>query len=113
MLKKIFKQPLFLTGFSVCAFFFILGLLGYSITPDSSVDSNQIMPEWSSLSPGATVKYVQKERTEERSIFFWLLGDDGLGEIISISQTHPISFRNNKITFFNEKRGISITLSLD
>lgn len=113
MLKKIFKQPLFLTGFSVCAFFFILGLLGYSITPDASVDANQIMPEWSSLSPGETVKFVQKQRVKEKSVFFWLLGDDGLGEVVSISQTHPMSLKNKNLTFFNEKRGLQMTVGLD
>jgi len=113
MLKKLFKQSLFVTGFSVCAFFFVLGVLGYSITPDSSVDANQIMPEWASLSPGTQVKYLEKSRIAPRSYFYWLTGDDGLGELISISDANKVSLKNNKITFFNDKTGLEKTISLD
>jgi len=113
MLKKLFKQSLFLTGFSVCAFFFVLGVLGYSITPDSSVDANQIMPEWASLSPGTQVKYVEKNRIAPRSFFYWLTGDDGLGELISVSDANKVSLKNNTITFFNDKTGLVKTVVLD
>jgi peptide/nickel transport system permease protein len=113
MLKKLFKQSLFLTGFSVCAFFFVLGVLGYSITPDSSVDANQIMPEWASLSPGTQVKYVEKNRIAPRSFFYWLTGDDGLGELISVSDANKVSLKNNTITFFNDKTGLVKTVILD
>lgn len=113
MLRKLFKQSLFVTGFSVCAFFFVLGVLGYSITPDSSVDANQIMPEWASLSPGTQVKYLEKSRIAPRSYFYWLTGDDGLGELISISDANKVSLKNNKITFFNDKTGLEKTISLD
>jgi peptide/nickel transport system permease protein len=113
MLRKLFKQSLFLTGFSVCAFFFVLGVLGYSITPDSSVDANQIMPEWASLSPGTQVKYVEKKRIAPRSFFYWLTGDDGLGELISISDGDKASLKNNIITFFNDKTGLINSVHLD
>ncbi len=113
MLKKLFKQSLFLTGFSVCAFFFVLGILGYSITPDSSVDANQIMPEWASLSPGTQVKYIEKNRIAPRSFFYWLTGDDGLGELISVSDANKVSLKNNTITFFNDKTGLVKTVILD
>jgi peptide/nickel transport system permease protein len=113
MLKKLFKQSLFLTGFSVCAFFFVLGVLGYSITPDSSEDANQIMPEWASLSPGTQVKYVEKNRIAPRSFFYWLTGDDGLGELISVSDANKVSLKNNTITFFNDKTGLVKTVILD
>jgi len=113
MLKKLFKQSLFLTGFSVCAFFFVLGVLGYSITPDSSVDANQIMPEWASLSPGTQVKYIEKNRIAPRSFFYWLTGDDGLGELISVSDANKVSLKNNTITFFNDKTGLVKTVILD
>jgi len=113
MLRKLFKQSLFVTGFAVCAFFFVLGVLGYSITPDSSVDANQIMPEWASLSPGTQVKYVEKNRIAPRSFFYWLTGDDGLGELISVSDRDKISLKNNKINFFNDKTGLVKTVHLD
>ncbi len=113
MLRKLFKQSLFVTGFSVCAFFFVLGILGYSITPDSSVDANQIMPEWASLSPGTQVKYVEKNRIAPRSFFYWLTGDDGLGELISVSDGDKTSLKNNSVTFFNEKTGLVKTVLLD
>ena len=113
MLRKLFKQSLFLTGFSVCAFFFVLGVLGYSITPDSSVDANQIMPEWASLSPGTKVNYVEKNRIAPRSFFYWLTGDDGLGELISVSDRDKASLKNNKITFFNDKTGLVNSFFLD
>jgi peptide/nickel transport system permease protein len=113
MLRKLFKQSLFVTGFSVCAFFFVLGILGYSITPDSSVDANQIMPEWASLSPGTQVKYVEKNRIAPRSFFYWLSGDDGLGELISVSDGDKTSLKNNSITFFNDKTGLVKTVLLD
>ncbi len=113
MLRKLFKQSLFLTGFSVCAFFFVLGVLGYSITPDSSVDANQIMPEWASLSPGTKVNYVEKNRIAPRSFFYWLTGDDGLGELVSVSDRDKASLKNNKITFFNDKTGLVNSLFLD
>jgi len=113
MLKKLFKQSLFLTGFSVCAFFFVLGVLGYSITPDSSVDANQIMPEWASLSPGTQVKYIEKNRIAPRSFFYWLTGDDGLGELISVSDADKVSLKKNTITFFNDKTGLVKTVVLD
>ena len=113
MLRKLFKQSLFVTGFAVCAFFFVLGILGYSITPDSSEDANQIMPEWASLSPGTQVNYVEKNRIAPRSFFYWLTGDDGLGELISVSDRDKVSLKNNKITFFNDKTGLVKTLFLD
>jgi len=113
MLRKLFKQSLFVTGFSVCAFFFVLGILGYSITPDSSVDANQIMPEWASLAPGTQVKYVEKNRNAPRSFFYWLTGDDGLGELISVSDGDKTSLKNNSITFFNDKTGLVKTVLLD
>ena len=113
MLRKLFKQSLFLTGFSVCAFFFVLGVLGYSITPDSSVDANQIMPEWASLSPGTKVNYVEKNRIAPRSFFYWLTGDDGLGELVSVSDRDKASLKNNKITFFNDKTGLVNSFFLD
>ena len=113
MLRKLFKQSLFVTGFSVCAFFFVLGILGYSITPDSSVDANQIMPEWASLSPGTQVKYVEKNRIAPRAFFYWLTGDDGLGELISVSDGDKTSLKNNSITFFNDKTGLVKTVLLD
>ena len=113
MLRKLFKQSLFVTGFSVCAFFFVLGILGYSITPDSSVDANQIMPEWASLSPGTQVKYVEKNRIAPRSFFYWLTGDDGLGELISVSDGDKTSLKNNSVTFFNDKTGLVKTVLLD
>ena len=113
MLRKLFKQSLFLTGFSVCAFFFVLGVLGYSITPDCSVDANQIMPEWASLSPGTKVNYVEKNRIAPRSFFYWLTGDDGLGELVSVSDRDKASLKNNKITFFNDKTGLVNSLFLD
>ena len=113
MLRKLFKQSLFLTGFSVCAFFFVLGVLGYSNTPDSSVDANQIMPEWASLSPGTKVNYVEKNRIAPRSFFYWLTGDDGLGELVSVSDRDKASLKNNKITFFNDKTGLVNSFFLD
>jgi peptide/nickel transport system permease protein len=113
MLRKLFKQSLFVTGFSVCAFFFVLGILGYSITPDSSVDANQIMPEWASLSPGTQVKYVEKNRIAPRTFFYWLSGDDGLGELISVSDGDKTSLKNNSVTFFNDKTGLVKTVLLD
>jgi len=113
MLRKLFKQSLFITGFSVCAFFFVLGILGYSITPDSSVDANQIMPEWASLSPGTQVKFVEKNRNAPRSFFYWLTGDDGLGELISVSDANKVSLKNNTIAFLNDKTGLVKTVILD
>lgn len=113
MIRKLFKQSLFVTGFSVCAFFFVLGILGYSITPDSSVDANQIMPEWASLSPGTQVKYVEKNRIAQKSFFYWLTGDDGLGELISVSDADKASLKNNTITFFNDKTGLVKSILLD
>lgn len=113
MVRKLFNQSLFITGFSVCAFFFILGVLGYSITPDSSVDANQIMPEWASLSPGTQVKFVEKNRIAPRSFFYWLTGDDGLGELISVSDGDKTSLKNNSVTFFNDKTGLKKTILLD
>jgi peptide/nickel transport system permease protein len=113
MVRKLFNQSLFVTGFSVCAFFFILGVLGYSITPDSSVDANQIMPEWASLSPGTQVKFVEKNRIAPRSFFYWLTGDDGLGELISVSDGDKTSLKNNSVTFFNDKTGLKKTILLD
>ena len=113
MLRKLFKQSFFLTGFSVCAFFFVLGILGYSITPDSSADANQIMPEWASLSPGTKVNYVEKNRIAPRSFFYWLTGDDGLGELVSVSDRDKASLKNNKITFFNDKTGLVNSFFLD
>jgi peptide/nickel transport system permease protein len=90
-----------------------LGILGYSITPDSSVDANQIMPEWASLSPGTQVKYVEKNRIAPRAFFYWLTGDDGLGELISVSDGDKTSLKNNSITFFNDKTGLVKTVLLD
>lgn len=113
MLKKLFKQPLFVAGFAVCAFFGILGILGYAITPDTSVDANQIMPEWASLSPGTSKSFVQKQRIEPRSTFFWIFGDDGLGEMISVSDSFKSTVNLDTVSFFNEKRGMQYSISLD
>ena len=113
MLKKLFKQPLFIVGFSVCALFAGLGTLAYAITPDTSEDANQIMPEWASLSPGSNKLFVQKLRTEPRSPFFWILGDNGLGEMISVSDSFKTQQHQNQFSFFNEKRGMYLTMNID
>ncbi len=113
MLKKLFKQPLFNVGFAVCAIFAVLGTLGYAITPDTSEDANQIIPEWASLSPGSSKLFVQKLRSEPRSPFFWILGDNGLGEMISVSDSFKTQQNQSQLTFFNEKRGMYLTMNID
>lgn len=113
MVKKLINQPFFLTGFLICFCFFIIGVLGYSITPDTSEDANQIMPEWASLSPGSSVKFIEKSRTKPRAFYFWLLGDDGLGDIISVSSEHKVKLNNNKLSFYNDKMGLIQTISID
>ncbi len=113
MVKKLFKQPLFVVGFSVCAFFAMLGFLGYAITPDKTEDANQIMPEWASLSPGTSKAFIQKNRVSNRSFFFWIFGDNGQGELISVSDSFKTKIVQNQLIFFNEKRGQYVRISLD
>jgi peptide/nickel transport system permease protein len=71
------------------------------------------MPEWASLSPGTQVNYLESKRSAPRSFFFWLTGDDGLGELISVSKGDKVSLKNNKITFLNDKTGLVKTIPLD
>ena len=109
MLKKLFKQRLFLVGSMVCGAFTLISLLGYSICIDSTTNANQIMPEWASLSPGATVKFVQKQRVQPLTVMNWLMGDDGQGELISVD-AGKISLENEKIGFYNLKTGQQIEI---
>ena len=41
----------------------IIGTLGYAITADPTPNANQIVPEWSNLSPGTTVYYSNESNS--------------------------------------------------
>jgi peptide/nickel transport system permease protein len=61
MWQQLKRSKLFLSGAGLCALLVIIGTLGYAITADPTPNANQIVPEWSNLSPGTTVYYSQQQ----------------------------------------------------
>jgi len=75
----------------------IIGTLGYAITADPTPNANQIVPEWSNLSPGTTVYYsnesnsavdpdsfASQNSTETPVYLRWALGNPNTPKIIPI-----------------------------
>lgn len=67
MWSSLKNSKLFLGGASICLLLVVVGTLGYAITPDPTPNANQIVPEWSNLSPGTTVYYSNESNSSETS----------------------------------------------
>ena len=63
MWQQLKRSKLFLSGAGLCAMLVIIGTLGYAITADPTPNANQIVPEWSNLSPGTTVYYSNESNS--------------------------------------------------
>lgn len=115
MLKKLFKQPFFTIGSFVLLFFAVVGIAGYSLCSDTSVNSNSIMPEWASLQPGSQVHFLQMKRKIGRSWNFWVWGDEHTPEIFSVSQISDVKVlpNQNQVQFIHAKTGLPMIINLN
>jgi peptide/nickel transport system permease protein len=97
MWQQLKRSKLFLSGAGLCALLVIIGTLGYAITADPTPNANQIVPEWSNLSPGTMVYYSNESRSAVTSDSFasqnsteipvylrWALGNPNTPKIIPI-----------------------------
>jgi peptide/nickel transport system permease protein len=97
MWQQLKRSKLFLSGAGLCAMLVIIGTLGYAITADPTPNANQIVPEWSNLSPGTTVYYsneshsavtwdssASQNSTETPIYLRWALGNPNTPKIIPI-----------------------------
>ncbi|MEY4709916.1 MAG: hypothetical protein RIS28_1048, partial [Bacteroidota bacterium] len=97
MWQQLKRSKLFLSGAGLCALLVIIGTLGYAITADPTPNANQIVPEWSNLSPGTTVYYsneshsavtsvssASQHSTETPVYLRWALGNPNTPKIIPI-----------------------------
>lgn len=64
MWQQLKTSKLFLAGAGLCSILVIIGILGYAITADPTPNANQIVPEWSNLSPGTTVYYSNEHNPD-------------------------------------------------
>ena len=97
MWQQLKRSKLFLSGAGLCALLVIIGTLGYAITADPTPNANQIVPEWSNLSPGTTVYYSNESHSAVTSDSFasqnstetpvylrWALGNPNTPKIIPL-----------------------------
>ena len=97
MWQQLKRSKLFLSGAGLCAMLVIIGTLGYAITADPTPNANQIVPEWSNLSPRTTVYYSNESHSEvtsdssasqnstETPVYLrWALGNPNTPKIIPI-----------------------------
>jgi oligopeptide transport system permease protein len=93
MWSSLKNSKLFLGGASICLLLVVVGTLGYAITPDPTPNANQIVPEWSNLSPGTTVYYSHESNAEATpdsfasqnstpSYLHWALGNPNAPKIL-------------------------------
>jgi peptide/nickel transport system permease protein len=83
----------------------LLSLLGYGITLDKTPQSNRLMPEWSQLKPGTKKIGIKLKRKGDRSVWYWLVGDENEGELLSVSGS--LLLKGDTAIFIHEKTGIT------
>lgn len=109
MLRNLLSHKYFLSGALICGSFLLLSFLGYGITLDKTPQANRLMPEWAQLKPGTQKFALQLKRKEVRSIWYWLIGDEGASEILSVSGN--INVTKDSVFFVHEKLGMPIQLA--
>lgn len=75
VLRRLMKNKLAVFGLSVIVFAFVISLLGYGITPDSTPDANDGAVEIQKRTPGfsITILKIHKRREVEKQNFFQFL----------------------------------------
>jgi len=109
VLRNLLSHKYFLSGALICGSFLLLSFLGYGITLDKTPQANRLMPEWAQLKPGTQKFALQLKRKEVRSIWYWLIGDEGASEILSVSGN--INVTKDSVFFVHEKLGMPIQLA--
>lgn len=109
MLRNLLRHKYFLTGAIICGGFVLLSFLGYGITLDATPQANRLMPEWSQLKPGSQKYGVLLKRKADRSFWYWLSGDEGAGEVLSVSG--EVTLGKDSISFVYEKTGMPMRVA--
>lgn len=109
MLRNLFRHKYFLTGAIICGSFLFLSFLGYGITPDTTPQANRLMPEWAQLEPGSQKYGLHLKRKTERSFWYWLSGDEGAGEVLSVFG--EVTLGNDSVSFVYEKTGMPLRVA--
>ena len=86
-----------------------MSFLGYGITLDVTPQANRLMPEWSQLKPGSQKYGVLLKRKADRSFWYWLSGDEGAGEVLSVFG--KVTFGKDSISFVYEKTGMPMRVA--
>ena len=109
MLRNLLRHKYFLTGAIICGGFVLLSFLGYGITLDATPQANRLMPEWSQLKPGSQKYGVLLKRKAERSFWYWLIGDEGAADVLSVSG--EVTLGKDSISFVYEKTGMPMRVA--
>lgn len=109
MLRNLLRHKYFLTGAIICGGFLLLSFLGYGITLDATPQANRLMPEWAQLKPGSQKYGVHLKRKADRSFWYWLSGDEGAGEVLSVSG--EVTLGKDSISFVYEKTGMPMRVA--
>ena len=109
MLRNLLRHKYFLTGAIICGGFLLLSFLGYGITLDATPQANRLMPEWAQLKPGSQKYGVHLKRKVDRSFWYWLSGDEGAGEVLSVSG--EVILGKDSISFVYEKTGMPMRVA--
>ena len=86
-----------------------MSFLGYGITLDATPQANRLMPEWAQLKPGSQKYGVHLKRKADRSFWYWLSGDEGAGEVLSVSG--EVILGKDSISFVYEKTGMPMRVA--
>ena len=109
MLRNLLRHKYFLTGAIICGGFLLLSFLGYGITLDATPQANRLMPEWAQLKPGSQKYGVHLKRKADRSFWYWLSGDEGAGEVLSVFG--EVILGKDSISFVYEKTGMPMRVA--
>ncbi len=114
-MKRLFKYPAFTTGFIIIAFFVVLAIPGYLITPDNSTDCNDIIPQIAKQKPGFETYYLRNKNNQQKAsqswVSIWLHGRENNGSAIPVKQN--ITLRNDTVYAFTVLKNEPIILPVN
>ncbi len=89
--------------------FILLSILGYSITLDATPQANRLMPEWAQLPPSSQKTALRLKREAPRKWDFWLWGDEGSGELLSVKGS--VKRLGDTTVFIHEKTDLPLKIA--